>query len=127
MNRLIVLGVGVVVLLYVLFSSIYVVNVREQAIVMRFGRITEVHSEPGLYFKIPTSFIDSVQIIEDRLLRYDVANLTVQVKGGKFYVESPVRRGSPERRPIGLQARHRLPGSERSVDLDRCPLDISER
>jgi modulator of FtsH protease HflC len=85
MNRLVALGVAVVVLLYILFSSIYVVNVREQAIVMRFGKITDVHSEPGLYFKLPTSFVDTVQIIEERLLRYDIQNMTLQVKGGKFY------------------------------------------
>jgi membrane protease subunit HflC len=85
MNRLIALGVGVVVLLYILFSSMYVVNVREQAIVLRFGKIIDVHTEPGLYFKIPTSLVDSVQIVEDRLLRYDIANMTLQVKGGKFY------------------------------------------
>lgn len=86
MNRLIILGVIVVAALYVVFSSIYVVNEREQAIVMRFGQITDVKTEPGLYFKIPTNVVDSVQIIEDRLLRYDIANMTVQVSGGQFYV-----------------------------------------
>ncbi|HEY0854562.1 MAG TPA: protease modulator HflC, partial [Devosia sp.] len=30
--------------------------------------------------------VDNVQIIEDRLLRYDLANMTVQVSGGQFYV-----------------------------------------
>jgi membrane protease subunit HflC len=85
MNRLIALGVVAIIALYVLFSSIYIVNVREQAIVMRFGKITDVNSEPGLYFKLPTSLIDTVQIVEDRLLRYDIANMTLQVKGGKFY------------------------------------------
>jgi membrane protease subunit HflC len=86
MNRLIILGIVLVAGLYVLFSSIYVVNEREQAIVLRFGQITAIHKEPGLYFKIPTNVVDSVQIIEDRLLRYDIANLTLQVSGGKFYV-----------------------------------------
>ena len=85
MNRLIILGVVIIGALYVLFSSIYVVNEREQAIVMRFGQITDVKTEPGLYFKIPTNVVDSVQIIEDRLLRYDIANMTLQVSGGKFY------------------------------------------
>ncbi len=85
MNRLIIIGVVVIGALYVLFSSIYVVNEREQAIVMRFGQITDVKTEPGLYFKIPTNVVDSVQIIEDRLLRYDIANMTLQVSGGKFY------------------------------------------
>jgi membrane protease subunit HflC len=85
MNRLIIAAVVVVAGLYVLFSSMFIVNAREQAIVTRFGEITRVISEPGLYFKIPTSVVDSVQIIEDRLLRYDLANLTVQVAGGKNY------------------------------------------
>jgi membrane protease subunit HflC len=86
MNRLIIVGVVVVAALYVIFSSIYVVNERDQAIVMRFGQITDVKTEPGLYFKIPTNVVDSVQIIEDRLLRYDIANMTLQVSGGQFYV-----------------------------------------
>lgn len=85
MNRLIILGVVVIAAIYVLVSSIYVVNEREQAIVLRFGQITDVKTEPGIYFKLPTTVVDSVMIIEDRLLRYDVANMTVQVRGGKFY------------------------------------------
>ena len=86
MNRLVILGIAVVELLYVFVSSIFVVNEREQAIVMRFGQITDVKTEPGLYFKIPTDLVDTVQIIEDRLLRYDIANMTVQVSDGKFYI-----------------------------------------
>ena len=84
-NRLIVVGVVVLAALYVFFSSIYVVNEREQAIVTRFGQITNIRTEPGLYFKIPTDIVDSVQIIEDRLLRYDIANMRVQVSGNAFY------------------------------------------
>ena len=86
MNRLIVAAIGAVIILYVLFSSIYVINEREQAIVTRFGRITEVHTEPGIYFKLPTSLVDNVQVIEDRLLRYDIANMRLQVSGGQFYI-----------------------------------------
>jgi len=86
MNRLIALGVGLLVAVYLLFSSIYVVNVREQAIVLRFGEITAVRTEPGLYFKVPTSLIETVQIIENRLLRYDIANMQLQVSDGATYV-----------------------------------------
>ena len=92
MNRLIALGVAVIAVIYVVFSSIYIVNVREQAIVLRFGQITAVRSEPGLYFKLPTSFVDSVQIIEDRLLRYDIANMQLQVSDGATYVVMKGRR-----------------------------------
>ena len=86
MNRLIVGGVALIAVLYLLFSSIYVVNIREQAIVLRFGQITEVRSEPGLYFKLPTNLVDTVQIIENRLLRYDIANMQLQVSDGAKYI-----------------------------------------
>lgn len=84
-NRLIIIGVVLLAALYVFFSTIYVVNERDQAIVTRFGQITDVRTEPGIYFKIPTDFVDSVQIIEDRLLRQDISDLRVQVSGGAFY------------------------------------------
>ena len=86
MNRLIVGGVALIAVLYLLFSSIYVVNIREQAIVLRFGQITEVRNEPGLYFKLPTNLVDTVQIIENRLLRYDIANMQLQVSDGAKYI-----------------------------------------
>ena len=84
-NRLIIIGAVILAALYVFFSSIYVVNERDQAIVTRFGQITDIRTEPGIYFKIPTDIVDSVQIIEDRLLRQDIGNLRVQVSGGAFY------------------------------------------
>ncbi|KKC35576.1 membrane protein [Devosia epidermidihirudinis] len=84
-NRLIIIGAVVLAALYVFFSSIYIVNERDQAIVMRFGQITDIRTEPGLYFKVPTDIVDTVQIIENRLLRYDIANMTVQVSGNAFY------------------------------------------
>src|SRR5215217_210759 len=84
-NRLIIIGGVLLAVLYVFFSSIYVVNERDQAIVTRFGQITDVRTEPGIYFKIPTDIVDSVQIVEDRLLRYDIANMRVQVSGNAFY------------------------------------------
>jgi len=85
MNRLVIAAIAGLIALYVLFSSMYVVNAREQAIVVRFGAIIDVKQDPGIYFKIPTDFIDTIQIVDDRLLRYDVANMRVQVQGGAFY------------------------------------------
>ncbi len=85
MNKLVILGVVIIGAFYIFLSSIFVLNEREQAIVTRFGEITKVHSEPGLYFKLPTAIVDNVQIIEDRLIRYDLEDITLQVSGGKFY------------------------------------------
>ena len=64
MNRLISLGVVAVIAIYLLFSSIYVVNVREQAIVVRLGQITAVRSEPGLYFKLPTNLQGTAKMFD---------------------------------------------------------------
>ena len=82
-NRMIAIIAGVVIALVILLSSVFVVNEREQAIVTRLGEIARVHAEPGIYLKIP--FVESLQRIEDRLLRLDLDNQRVQVSGGKFY------------------------------------------
>jgi membrane protease subunit HflC len=86
-NRLPTIAVIGAILLFLLYSSIFVVNARQQAIVMRFGEIVKVESEPGIYFKAPFSFFDAdnVQLIENRVLRFDLDNIRVQVSGGKFY------------------------------------------
>ncbi len=85
-NKITILIIVVVGALYILFSSIFIVNERDQAIVTRFGEITRVHTTPGLYFKVPTDIVESVQIIEDRLLRYDLDDILLQVSDGKFYI-----------------------------------------
>lgn len=86
-NRLPFIGIIVAVILFLVYSSLFVVNERQQAIVLRFGEIVDVKSEPGIYFKAPFAFFeaDNVQIIEDRILRFDLDDIRVQVSGGKFY------------------------------------------
>jgi membrane protease subunit HflC len=86
MNRLVIAIVALVIAAYVLFSSLFVVNEREQAIVMRFGEITREIQEPGIYFKVPTDFVETVQYIDKRLLRYDLERIRLQVSGGQFYI-----------------------------------------
>jgi membrane protease subunit HflC len=86
-NRLPLIGGLLAVIAFIAWSSIFVVNEREQAIVVRFGEIQSVKTEPGLYFKLPFAFIDAdtVQYVEDRVLRFDLDDIRVQVSGGKFY------------------------------------------
>ena len=86
-NRLPFIAVAAAVVLFLVWSSIFVVNERQQAIVLRFGEIVDVKSEPGIYFKLPFPFIeaDNVQLIEDRVLRFDLDDIRVQVSGGRFY------------------------------------------
>lgn len=86
-NRLPFIIVLAAVVLFLIYSAIFVVNERQQAIVLRFGEIVKVETEPGLYFKLPFGFVgaDTVQLIEDRVLRFDLEDIRVQVSGGKFY------------------------------------------
>lgn len=86
-NRLPAFLIGLAVILFLVYSSVFVVNEREQAIVVRFGEIQSVKQEPGIYFKLPFAFMDAdrVQYLEDRALRFDLDNIRVQVRGGAFY------------------------------------------
>ncbi len=86
-NRLPAILIVLGVLAILLYSSIFVVNERQQAIVLRFGEIVDVKTEPGIYFKAPFGFLDAdnVQMVDDRVLRFDLDNIRVQVSGGKFY------------------------------------------
>src|SRR6218665_1324519 len=86
-NRLPYFLIALAVILIGAYSSVFVVNEREQAIVVRFAQIKDVKSEPGLYFKLPFAFmdVDRVQYVEKQALRFDHDNIRVQVSGGKFY------------------------------------------
>ncbi|MGE7368268.1 protease modulator HflC [Neorhizobium sp. NPDC001467] len=86
-NKLPAFLIALGVLLFIAYSSLFVVSEREQAIVIRFGEIQSVKSEPGLYMKLPFAFMDAdrVQYIEKRALRLDLENIRVQVNDGKFY------------------------------------------
>ncbi|WP_306117756.1 MULTISPECIES: protease modulator HflC [unclassified Roseitalea] len=87
-NRIPIIAFVLGLILVLIYASVFVVNEREQAIVLRFGEIQDVRTEPGLYFKAPFAFagFDTVQIIEDRLLRLDLVDSPpVQVSGGRFY------------------------------------------
>ncbi|MBX9458634.1 MAG: protease modulator HflC [Rhizobium sp.] len=86
-NRIALAGGAVLVLLFLIYSSFFVVNQRQQAIVIRFGQITDVKTDPGIYFKLPFAFLDAdrVQYVSNQELRLDLDNMRVQVSGGKFY------------------------------------------
>src|SRR5690606_35874979 len=86
MTRLPIIGALVLVVLFLAYSAIFIVTPRQQAIVLRFGEITRVVAEPGLYFKLPTRFVDSVQFVDNRILRLDLENLRVQVRDGRRYL-----------------------------------------
>lgn len=56
-------------------SSIYVVDEREKALVLQFGQIRHVQTEPGIGFKLP--FIQEVVKYDDRILSLDTDTIEV--------------------------------------------------
>ncbi len=86
-NRSSIILIALAAVLFIAYSSVFVVNERQQAIVVRFGEIRDVKTEPGIYFKLPFGFMDAdrVQYVLDQALRFDLDDIRVQVSGGKFY------------------------------------------
>lgn len=68
---LIVLGLVAIVL----YASLFTVRETQQAVVLRFGAVRNVITDPGLYLKAP--FIDTVLPIEKRVLSLDIPPQTV--------------------------------------------------
>ena len=54
----------------VLFSSLFVVHQNEYGVVYEFGAVTDVKTEPGLYFKVP--FIQTQSTLPKTVLLYDL-------------------------------------------------------
>ena len=69
MKGLIALGVILIAGVIVLAQSLYIVDVTEQVLVLRFGEVVGLRPNPGLYVKAP--FIDTVVRYEKRVLRID--------------------------------------------------------
>lgn len=65
----------VVVAIVAALSSIFVVDEREKALVLRFGQIKQVVTEPGLNFKVP--LLDEVVRYEDRILSLETEVIEV--------------------------------------------------
>lgn len=66
---------GLAAIAIVVYASTFVVFQTQQAVVLRFGAVRTVITEPGLYFKAP--FIDAVLPVEKRVLDLDLPVQTV--------------------------------------------------
>ncbi len=74
-NKLMYLVPVVVVLLVLLLSSVFIVDEREKALVLQFGQIKRVETEPGVAFKVP--LIQDVVRYDDRILSLDTSPIEV--------------------------------------------------
>lgn len=64
-----------IVAVVTVLSSIFIVDEREKALVLRFGQIKQVRIEPGLGFKVP--LLDEVVRYEDRILSLETPVIEV--------------------------------------------------
>ncbi len=68
MKRFII--VLVVIILAILATGIFIVDEKEQVVVLQFGKPVREIKNPGLHFKIPYPF-QELAVFDDRLLEYD--------------------------------------------------------
>jgi len=70
MSRVFVMVVGALIALSLLFSTLFVVDQRQYAIVFALGEVKKVINEPGLHFKLPPPF-QNVIFLDKRILTLD--------------------------------------------------------
>jgi modulator of FtsH protease HflC len=70
MNRLVSYTIAALIVLSVLFSTLFVVDQRQYAIVFALGEVKQVINEPGLHFKLPPPF-QNVLFLDKRILTLD--------------------------------------------------------
>ena len=70
-----ILSIVIAVTAFIAYSSIFVVDERQKALVLQFGQVADVKEEPGLAFKLP--FIQQVVRYDDRILSLDTMPLEV--------------------------------------------------
>ena len=75
MNKSLILLIFFAVIFIGAISSIFVVDEREKTLVLQFGQVKSVKTEPGIKFKIP--FIQNVVRYDDRILSLDTMPLEV--------------------------------------------------
>ena len=69
MRNLIIIAIVVIVGLVLLRQALYVVDITEQVIILRFGEVVNTRTTPGLNAKLP--FVDNVVRLDKRILRID--------------------------------------------------------
>lgn len=86
MNRTIALGSAIVAIALIIvgLSSVYTVNMTEQALLLQFGAPKEVITKPGLHFKMP--FVQDVVYVPKKLLNLDAPSEEVIAQDKKRMV-----------------------------------------
>ncbi|MFO1072567.1 MAG: protease modulator HflC [Geminicoccaceae bacterium] len=75
LNPRILIGAGIAVLLvlFLLYSSLFTVYQTQQALVLQFGNPVRIVQDPGLHMKVP--FVQQVEYFEKRVLDFDAPSV----------------------------------------------------
>jgi membrane protease subunit HflC len=76
--------------LVLLFQSVFMVDMTQQALILQFGRYVRTVSEPGLHFKIP--FLEQATLYDKRVLSSDIKPGEYLTLDKKRLVTDPVSR-----------------------------------
>ncbi len=83
-KKWVILGSVLALILFLVSQSVFIVNEPEQALILQFGELKEVHQEPGLKVKVP--FIQEVVKYEKRLFHYEYSAFEITAKDQKRFI-----------------------------------------
>ena len=81
------IALTVIVALFVVFMMMgpfYIIDEGSQAVVTRFGKFVDSHTEAGIYFKMP--FVDQVTLYPKRILSLDGESYRIPTKENQFII-----------------------------------------
>ncbi len=86
-----IIGGVIVALLLLIYSTVFIVDEREQALVLRFGKVQRTVTEPGLQFKLPAPFETKI-VYEQRILPLETSERQILPEDGKRRVAAAFAR-----------------------------------
>jgi membrane protease subunit HflC len=86
MQRIVPILLGLLVVLGLASTMLFVVDQRQYAVVFALGEIKEVITKPGLHFKLPPPF-QNVQYFDNRILTIDTADVDRFITSEKLNVQ----------------------------------------
>ena len=80
-----------VAILLLIYSTVFIVDEREQALVLRFGKVQRTVTEPGIQFKLPAP-VETMIVYEQRILALETEEVTILPEDGKRRVAAAFAR-----------------------------------
>lgn len=111
-KKIFLIALAVIMIVVTTYSTLFIVNQSEQAIVLQFGELVKVKKNPGLHAKIP--FIQSVVFFDQRLLNLNDEDKELIAKDqkrviisayAKYTIDNPLKFYQTVHDTSGLQPR----------------------